>query len=198
MTYIETQEKATLGNVAQERTYDNQILTPASEQFNISMFSSEFSKECDLVGPMTWRKFANTLCKHEFEPLEIFEGEGATKKNEAAEKKLKSGKAWTPANIPLKAAREGYPSTHWAVLPIDIDENAPTIDVLAAELGLNGWESVIVTTASHRHDGVTNKYRLVIKPDRPIEVAHVKKIVSHVSAWLGITYDEQAIDNIHA
>lgn len=116
----------------------------------------------------------------------------------------KDGSGWMPAAIdpgPRTGDRVDYGSC--AVLDVEARTETlpsgvkrvtgprpPTLEEMAAELELRGWDAALAT--SHSHEGPAEggtlgpRYRVVLRPSRPIKPDEIKPLALHVADLLGI------------
>lgn len=118
----------------------------------------------------------------------------------------KEGPGWVPGYIE-PGPRTGERVAHWDALALDVEgkaerlpdgskrltgPKAPTLSEMAAELELWGLAAVLHTTHTHEEpaaDGDTlgPRYRVVLKPSRPILPAEIKPLGLAVVAMLGLS-----------
>lgn len=117
----------------------------------------------------------------------------------------KDGAGWMPAAIdpgPRTADRVAY----WSVLVMDVEAHTeklpdgtkrvigpmpPPLEELATELELRGWDAALATSHSHEGPAETGtqgpRYRVALRPSRPIKPDEIRPLALHVAALLGLS-----------
>ena len=116
----------------------------------------------------------------------------------------KDGSGWMPAEID-PGPRTADRVVAWSTLPLDVEAHTekladgtkrvigplpPTLEELATELELRGLDSILATSHSHEApaEGGTlgPRYRVVLRPSRPVKPDEIKPLAMHVADLLGI------------
>lgn len=117
---------------------------------------------------------------------------------------IKDGSGWMPAEID-PGPRTADRVVAWSTLPLDVEAHTeklpdgtkrvigplpPTLEELATELELRGLDSILATSHSHEApaEGGTlgPRYRVVLRPSRPVKPDEIKPLAMHVADLLGI------------